>query len=149
MCEIILLFVLGKKIAAMAAEKGRAGWPWVIMLILFWIGGEITGAIIGTLLTEGPRGGEAGDDNMLVVLGCAVGMAVLGAVAAFTIVSILPAVEKADDDYDRPRRRSRRDRDEDDDRPRRRDEDDDAGRDRKNRDDDDTDDRPRRRRDHD
>ena len=126
MCEIILLFLLGKKIAGMASEKGRAGWPWVLMLIGLWIGGEFTGAVIGAILTDAGGGNQAGqDDNMFAILGFALAGAACGAIITFTIVSLLPPVESYDDEDDYPRRRRRRRYDEDDsddydDRPRRR-----------------------------
>jgi hypothetical protein len=131
MCEIIIVWALGKMIAEQAAAKGRAGWPFVLMLIFFWIGGEIFGAIVGAILSQG--------EESVLVYGLALGGAVMGAVLSFTILAMVPAVEKRsrrrvydddDDEDDRPRRRSRRDDDDDDDdrpirRPRRDEEDDD------------------------
>jgi hypothetical protein len=47
--EIILLRTLYNKLSGIATAKGRPG-TWGMLGILFWIGGEILGFIIGSLL---------------------------------------------------------------------------------------------------
>jgi hypothetical protein len=56
---------MGKKIAAAAGEKGRGGALFVVLLILFWFGGEIFGGILGAILVRGA------EDKMAVVYLCA------------------------------------------------------------------------------
>lgn len=117
MLEIIILFVCGKKIAAICNEKNRAAWPWVLMMIFFWYGGAIAGAVVGLIASElsDPR---ADEPNPVMLFGGIIGGAVLGMVVTFVTVNMLPANE---DEYEYDRRRRRYDDDEDDDyRPRRR-----------------------------
>ncbi len=123
MLEIILLFVLGKKIAALAGEKGRSGWPFVLVLIALWVGGEIAGGVAGAVVSVYALGDD--EPNMLLMIVGALVGAATGAVVAFLIVKSVPPVSLPDyeDEYDRPTRR--RDRDDDD-----RDDDRDYGRDR-------------------
>ncbi len=132
MCEILLMYFLGKRIAAIAGEKGRGATGYVIMMVLLWVSGEVVGGIFGAILVGGQ------EDKMVVAYACALFGAVVGAGLSFLIVSNLSPLEDDlprrrrprrdrldEDDYDRPRRR-RRDDDEDDDedRPRRRPDDD-------------------------
>jgi len=134
MCEILLLVLMGKKIAQMANEKGRSGALFVVMLVLCWFGGEIFGAIFGAILVGGD------EDKMFVAYLCGLVGAGAGAGLTFLTVSLLTPAHDYEEDF-RPRRRPRRVSldDEDDDRPRRRrryDEEDEVEKD----------DRPRRRR---
>jgi hypothetical protein len=146
MCEILLLWFMGKKIAAMAENKGRAAVLFVVMLVLLWFGGEICGGIFGFILIRG------NEDKMPVVYICALLGAAAGAGLSFLIVGLLPPAH--DEDRPRRRRRPRRARldDEEDYRPRRRrrdhdeDEEEDRPRRRRRDDDEDEEDRPRRRR---
>lgn len=109
MLEVIILFVLGKKIAQMASDRGRAAWPWVLMLVLCWFGGEVLAAI-GTVLVISDGNVPLGDDALFIILGVGYLGAIAGAVITFVVVSALPAVpiEDDDDDYEQPRRQWRR-----------------------------------------
>jgi hypothetical protein len=51
MLEILLVIWLSKKIAATVKEKGRQPAGYVVLFVFLWIGGEITGAVIGMLIT--------------------------------------------------------------------------------------------------
>jgi hypothetical protein len=51
MLEIIMLFLCGKKIAEICNRKSRTAWPWVLMMIAFYIGGGLTGAIVAGIVT--------------------------------------------------------------------------------------------------
>lgn len=104
MLEIIAVYLMAKKIAEMAAEKGRSAVPYVLMLIGLWIGGEVCGAVLGVILSKGR-------ENMLMVYGLALGGAIAGAIITFVVVSALPPVN--DYDYERPRKKRRRRREED------------------------------------
>ena len=69
MLEIILLIFLSKKIGTLAETKGLRPGPWKLRLILFWLGAEILGVVIGMMIF--------GQDNlisiMIVGLACAAG----------------------------------------------------------------------------
>ena len=108
MLEVLLLLALGRKIAAMARARGRSPAPWVILLIVFWVGGEVTGGILAAIVSmqENPN---QGDPPLLLVMGVGLATAAVGAVLAFTIVSLLPSVEDEEfdeefDEDDPPRR---------------------------------------------
>jgi hypothetical protein len=47
--EIILLVRFGKKLAELASSKGRSK-GWAALGVAFWLGGEVVGFIIATLL---------------------------------------------------------------------------------------------------
>src|SRR5258707_15290175 len=85
MLEIILIWVLAKKLGAMASDKGRAAAGWIVLFVFLWFSCEFLGAIFGTILTRGeffPVG------YLFALLGAAI-----GAGSSFMIVSILPPVE--------------------------------------------------------
>jgi len=97
MLEILLIWILAKKIGAMASNKGRNAAGYIVLFVLAWFGGEILGAIFGAVLNKGeffPTG------YLFALVGAAV-----GAGSAFIIVGALPAIEE--EDY-RPRRKRRR-----------------------------------------
>jgi hypothetical protein len=116
MLEIVVLIVLGQKIAKMAKSRGRSAWPWVLLLIGCWYGGAfaagITAMIVMTMAdpqAAAPNpNGPPGD--LLILMGAALAGAVCGAVFAFVVVSLLPDVrDQWDDEDDRyERRRGRR-----------------------------------------
>jgi hypothetical protein len=128
MLEILIVIALYRNISAKAEAKGRSGGGYGCMVVLFWLGGEVLGAIAAAVLSTAKNGG--GEPNMLFVYGGALVGAIIGATIAFVIVGSLAPVTRGryddeyDDEYDdRPRRRDRNDRDDrdddDDDRPRR------------------------------
>ncbi len=80
--EIIFLIWFCKKLAAIARGKNRGG-GWGALGALFWIGGEITGAILGV---------SAAPNDTGTMYGYAIGTAILGAVIAFVIVKALPEI---------------------------------------------------------
>jgi hypothetical protein len=103
MLEIILVFAMSKKIAAMAREKGRSAVGYVFLLIGFWFGGEIAGAVIGVVasLAANPNA----EPNLAVVYILALFGAAAGAIISFVVVGNLPSVdhypdERDDDDLD-------------------------------------------------
>jgi hypothetical protein len=68
-----------------------------LLTVFLWFGGEIAGAVVGLVLSDGKE--------ILLVYGCAIGGAICGAVLAYIIASCLPDQNAKDDDDDRPRRR--------------------------------------------
>ena len=87
MLEILLLIWLGRKIAAMARERGRSSAGYVLMLVGLWIGGEIAGLIVGFMLVSA----RPGEFNPTAYIFALVGAAA-GAIAAFVIVNSLKPV---------------------------------------------------------
>jgi hypothetical protein len=93
MIEILIVISLCRKIAEIAKSKGRAATGYVLLLILFWLGGEFCGAIFGAVATDGQGG-------ILLYVFALVGAAV-GAGIVFMIVNSLPPVSVERDRYDR------------------------------------------------
>jgi uncharacterized membrane protein YgaE (UPF0421/DUF939 family) len=91
MLEILLLFWLGRKIAAIAGDKGRSGVLFVILLLFLWIGGEFFGAILGAVISIMATGQE--EPNFLMVYGLALLGAATGAVISFLIAHAVPPVD--------------------------------------------------------
>ncbi|OWK43567.1 hypothetical protein [Fimbriiglobus ruber] len=126
MLEILILWALGKKIARMTKERGRAAWPWVILLIVCWYGGALAAVVAAgiAVAVANPNNPDAGDDMMLLFIGAALAGAIGGALFTFGVVSLLPnARDPRDDEYDddedyRHTRRRRYDDEDVDDRPR-------------------------------
>jgi hypothetical protein len=115
MLEIVVLIVLGQKIAKMARSRGRAAWPWVILLIACWYGGAIaagvTAAIVMAMADPQAAAANPNDppEDLLIFIGAALVGAICGAVFAFVVVSQLPDVrDQWDDEDERPERRPRR-----------------------------------------
>jgi hypothetical protein len=132
MLEIVVLIVLGQKIAKMAKSRGRSAWPWVLLLIGCWYGGAFAAGITAmiVMMMADPQAaapnpnGPPGD--LLILMGVALAGAVCGAIFAFVVVSQLPDVrDQYDDEDDRYERQPRRRYDEEDDRRRRYEEEDD------------------------
>lgn len=78
MIEIIILVQFCKKLAAIARDKNRSG-SWGAVGAVGWIGGEITGAVIGA-----SGGAEAMNLYGFAILG-----AIVGALIAYVIVKSL------------------------------------------------------------
>lgn len=51
MLEIILLFVMCKNIGQIVRKKGRRPFGFQLLLVGMWFGGEIVGALLGTIAT--------------------------------------------------------------------------------------------------
>jgi hypothetical protein len=119
MLEFFIIRALGGKIADIARGKGRSAVPYVLLLVLLWFGGEISGALIGFGVLDEPLAG--------VVM--ALGGAASGAGIAFAVVSsvspladvdeerrrrVLFELEENEDEERRQKRRARRELQEDD-----------------------------------
>ena len=84
MLEIFFLAKFCKSLAATAREKNRPT-SWAALGALLWIGGEITGAVIGV-------GNHANGMNLY---GAALIGAVIGAVVAWMVVKNLSTIPNA------------------------------------------------------
>ena len=80
MLEIFVLIALTKALMRKAAERGQSK-GWAALGAVFWIGGEVSGIVLGALL---------GFDE-LGLYGMALGFAIVGAAVAWLIVGNLPA----------------------------------------------------------
>jgi hypothetical protein len=94
MCEIILIVVLAKKIAAKASANCRASAGYVVLFVLAWFGCEFIGGLFGVIINNG--------EADMSTYGLALVGAAIGAGSVFTLVSLLPPLE--DNEYDRSRR---------------------------------------------
>jgi hypothetical protein len=119
MLEFFIIRALGGKIADIARNKGRSAVPYVLLLVLLWFGGEISGAFIGFGFLDEPLAG----------IGMALAGAAGGAGIAFAVVSsvsplanvdeerrrrVLRELDDVEDDERRQKRRTRRERRDDD-----------------------------------
>lgn len=98
MLEIILLWVMGKKVVGIARSKGRSGTPYVFLLLGLWFGGEIGGAVFGAVISLISNPHQ--EPSFGIMYGLALLGAAIGAILTFVIVNSLPPIETYGDDYD-------------------------------------------------
>ncbi|MBZ0115397.1 MAG: hypothetical protein K8H88_00275 [Sandaracinaceae bacterium] len=79
MLELFIVIALCRALAKKASERGRSK-GWAALGAAFWIGGELSGIVLGALL----------DLEMLGMIGIGLSLAVLGAIVSWVIVSNLP-----------------------------------------------------------
>jgi hypothetical protein len=82
MLEMILVYALGRSVAAIARSNGRHPFLYYVMAGGLWLGGEIFGALLGSVLSSG--------DRLSMYGGSCVG-ALCGAVLAIGIALAIPA----------------------------------------------------------
>lgn len=99
MLEIFILIGIGRGMASMADRKGRNKAGYGFLGVVLWILGEILGFVVGVVLVNAT---DASDIAPLLIYGCALGGAVIGAVIAFSILGMLPAIPRDDDYYRGP-----------------------------------------------
>jgi hypothetical protein len=87
MIEIFVLISLSKNISARAKSQGRSGWPFVLLLLGLWFGGEIGGGFAGGILSLMISPNV--EPNFLLCYLGAIGCAIIGAVIAFQVVGPL------------------------------------------------------------
>jgi len=151
MLEILMLFLIGRHIAAIVKRKNRNPTGYVLMFVFGYIGAVIFGAIVGGVIA-GASGMDEDEALIPIVLGYLIGIGIAICISYLVVCSLSPLKKQSRyddyDDYDdEPRRRRRYEDDDNYDRPRsrRRDDDEDEYRPRSRRRDDDDDDwRPRR-----
>ncbi len=78
MLELFFLMWFGRRLADLATRKGRTKW-WAALGVGFWVAGEVTGVIVGSLL-----GLDLGAYAIALLF------AISGAIAAWFVVSALP-----------------------------------------------------------
>jgi hypothetical protein len=90
MLEIILVYFLCKRLGDMLRAKGQKPLPYQIMLVVFWIGGEIMGFIVGAVVEAAQSGGAPSEEFNLMGYFMALIGAACGAGLAFLIAYMLP-----------------------------------------------------------
>jgi hypothetical protein len=78
MLEILFIIFLSKKIAAMMRAKGRSAGGYVALFVLLWFGGELSGGVVGMIVSGRLDAGA---------YAAALGGAALGATIAFLIAN--------------------------------------------------------------
>ena len=92
MLEIFLLFKLGKRLAGICREKGRAGWPWVVVMLVVYVGGLVGGAIAAGVVYVIANPNVEEPPGVVCVLG-AYACAIPGLIVTYWIVKSLPPAE--------------------------------------------------------
>jgi hypothetical protein len=90
--EIILLVVLCKSMGNVLRNKGRKPLLFQFLLVGMWLGGEIVGAIIGTVVYAIRNGAPPEGIELSTYLFAIVGAAA-GAGLCFLIAHLVPAAE--------------------------------------------------------
>src|ERR1700722_20268810 len=89
MLEILLIIHFCKKLGAKIRAKGHsAGW-YQAMFVGLWFGGEVMGAIVGSLIGVAAEKGR-GEPNLLFVYAFALAGAAIGGFIPFWIAGQLP-----------------------------------------------------------
>jgi hypothetical protein len=84
--EILLLVSMCRYLNRTATAKGRAGWPFVVLMVFGWVAAGVCGAVIG-FLAEGPSTTEFS----LGALGGYIGGVIVACVGMSLIVNAMPA----------------------------------------------------------
>ncbi len=99
MLEILIIIFFGKKVGSIATEKGHSGILYTILFVGCWFFGEIAGFVLGFAFLQSTG----------MVYGLALLLAVLGALFAYLVATLLP--DSRDERFDslgRPRVRGKR-----------------------------------------
>jgi hypothetical protein len=110
MCEIFLLWGLGRHLAEKARMKGHTPAGYVVILVVLWIVGEVLGFCVGLFLATGGGRGMSQEPNGFLIWGLGILGAAVGAAISFGIVALLPDYGGAHQlGYPYPRSRNRYD----------------------------------------
>jgi membrane protein DedA with SNARE-associated domain len=81
MLEILLLWALTKRIGNIVEQKGhKSGWYKVLTVIL-WFGGEVTGAIVGAMMSGTSQSTQCGV-YIIALMGAAAGAGIAYLIAS-------------------------------------------------------------------
>jgi hypothetical protein len=78
MIELVVLVLYCGKIGSMARDRRRSAWPYQLLTVLLWFGGEVGGAFVA-IAVFGMQG--------LALYAVALGGAALGALTSYCIVN--------------------------------------------------------------
>ena len=97
MLEIIILIVLAKNIGKKVAEKGHKKFPYQLLVVALWFGGEILGGVLGAVIEI--AAGEGQEPTLILDDFFGLAGAILGAVIAFAVAGRLEPVPRDEDWY--------------------------------------------------
>jgi hypothetical protein len=92
MIEVLLVIYLCKKVGDVVRPKGYSVGLWRFFMVLGWVGGEITGGVIGGIMAAASAG-NAQEPSMGVIYVCTLVGAALGAVIVFELANALGSKE--------------------------------------------------------
>lgn len=87
MLEFLVLWQLGKSVAARARKKGKSAARYVFLLLGLWFVGEALGAAVCYLVLAALIGAERADRGALLIYPVAIAGASVGAYATFKIAA--------------------------------------------------------------
>jgi hypothetical protein len=90
MLELLVLWQLGKSVAAKARARGKPATRYVCLLLALWFLGEVVGAVAFTAASAVMRGRGVDDGDFLLAYLVAITGASVGAYTAFKIVGRRP-----------------------------------------------------------
>jgi hypothetical protein len=100
MLEIILIIVFCKRIGEIVGRKGHRKFPFQLMLVALWFGGEILGGILGAVIALAlPDGRGRTEPSLLFIYPFAIGGAIVGVLIAFAVANRIAPVGGDDEFY--------------------------------------------------
>ncbi|MBY0523210.1 MAG: hypothetical protein K2R98_07415 [Gemmataceae bacterium] len=97
MLEILIVIMLCKNLGKRLREKGHTPLGYQVLLVVLWVGGEFTAAMLGGAISEVMNPGR--EPNMLLLYGFALVGAATGAGITFLIANSLSPTEQAEKQY--------------------------------------------------
>jgi hypothetical protein len=86
MLELLVLWQLGKNIAASARKKGKSAARYVLLLLALWFLGEVIGAAVCYVILAALIGPDRADRGVILIYPVAIVGASIGAYLTFKIV---------------------------------------------------------------
>jgi hypothetical protein len=96
--EILILYKLCKNIGQILEAKGRPKFPFQLLVVVAWFGGEVGGGILGAIVESLALEGQ--EPTMLFAYIFALIGAALGAFIVFRIAKSLPSIQEYNDPGD-------------------------------------------------
>jgi hypothetical protein len=90
MLELLMLWQLGKSIAARARKKGRSAARYVLLLLALWFIGEALGAAVCFVILAAFIGPDRAEGGIILIYPASIVGASVGAYLSFTIASREP-----------------------------------------------------------
>lgn len=92
MLEILGIVLFFSILKGMLKKKGRSAW-FAVLGPVFWIGGELAGAVVGAVYAALSSGGQGEGPSLGIVYVFALGFGVVGAGAAVLVTALIPPRE--------------------------------------------------------
>jgi uncharacterized membrane protein YeaQ/YmgE (transglycosylase-associated protein family) len=77
--EIVLLTAMCRYVHRMATEQGRAGWPFVLLMIFSWGVGGVGGGVAGAIVFDGMQFGLIAGYVLGVIAACVLNSLIVAA----------------------------------------------------------------------